>query len=444
MGDALELGQADRVLAKTPVSFDAFLREILVSLCHGACVVMAEDCQALDVDELVDLIDANAVTVLHATPTLYDGLLEKAHRKGGSALHSLSRVMCGGEILPQTLAQRHFRLLPDCRLFNVYGPTECTVDVLCKEVEPGIDLTVTLGRPIDNCTIVIADEQLEPVEHGRHGEMVIAGTPVGLGYFGTATAAQSAFLGSFAHSEGQKAYRTGDMARMLPDGEIEYLGRLDRQVKIRGMRIECGEVERLIEGHPLVQRCVVVANDGGGHGAELLAAVRLVPEEHHNAQDLTRHLRSFLSDHVPLAMIPNIVVPMAEFPRTAHGKLDTRALAFQLTSYNEDTHEQVAVRSQPNAIEAQLIAMAEALLKKTGIAVHDNFFNLGGHSLNAIRLINQANKCFGTNLTVKELFKEPTISSLAAAIAASAGQQTKAGPTIRPIRRRRRQMTDAD
>ena len=447
MGDALKLSQADRVLAKTPISFDAFLRETLVSLCHGACVVMADDRQALDVNALVEMIDDNAVTVLHATPTVYDGLLETARGRGGSALHSLSRVMCGGEALPRTLVERHFRLLPDCRLFNVYGPTECTVDVTCKEIAPEIDLAVTLGRPIDNCTIIIADEQLEPVERGRRGEIVIAGTPVGLGYFGIAAAAQSAFLESFPHSDGQRAYRTGDLGRMLPDGEIEYLGRRDRQVKIRGMRVECGEVEKHIEAHPVVERCAVVADDATGRGAELLAAVRLVPGAIQDARKLTRLMRSYLSDDLPLAMIPTIVAPMAVFPRTAHGKRDTIALARALRAYREAANERMPAPSQPNAIETEIIAMAEALLEKTDIAVHDNFFDRGGHSLNAIRLINQANKRFGTALTVKDLFNEPTISALAEAIAASAGRQTTEGPAIRPIRRRRRQpatLTDAD
>ncbi|WCM26234.1 amino acid adenylation domain-containing protein [Sphingomonas sp. QA11] len=445
MGDALNLSQADRVLAKTPISFDAFLRETLMSLCHGTCVIMADDRQALDVNALVELIDDNAVTVLHATPTLYDELLGITEGQGSPALRSLSRVMCGGEALPRTLVERHFRLLPDCRLFNVYGPTECTVDVTCKEIRPETGARVTLGRPIDNCMIIIADEQLEPVERGRSGEIVIAGTPVGLGYLGAA--AGSAFLDPFPHSGGQRAYRTGDMGRMLPDGEIEYLGRRDRQIKIRGMRIECGEVEQQIEAHPVVERCVVVASDGAGQGAELLAAVRLVPGARQDARTLTRLMRSYLSDYLPLAMIPNLVAPMAAFPRTAHGKLDASALARELRACREDANARTHAPSQPNAIETEIIAMAEALLGQTGIAVHDNFFDRGGHSLNAIRLINQANKRFGTTLTVKELFNEPTISALAAAIAASAGRETGAGTVIRPIRRRRRpsaMLTDAD
>lgn len=439
MGGCMKLEPSDRVLAKTPVSFDAFMREILVSLCHGTCVIMAQDCQALDADELVDLIDRCAVTVVHATPTLYDGLLEKAQKKGGLALHSLSRVMCGGEPLSPTLAKRHFELLPECQLFNVYGPTECTIDVMCKEVLSAKQPVVTLGRPIDNCTIIIADAHLKPVEKGSEGEIVIVGTPVGLGYFGGAAASPSAFLDSLPQADGRRAYRTGDTGRMLRNGEIEYRGRMDRQVKIRGMRVECGEVEKLIEEHPLVERCAVVVNDNRERGAELLAAVRLAQGEDRNARELTRLLRDYLSDHLPLAMIPNIVVPMAEFPQTAHGKMDANALANHLRVYRAAANDRMVHSSQPNAIESQLIEMAESLLQRTSVAVHDNFFDLGGHSLNAIRLINQANKRFGTALTIKDLFKEPTIAALAAAIEASSTQQVKEALAIPSIRRRRRQ-----
>ncbi len=443
MGETLDLSTEDRVLAKTPSSFDAFLRETLASLCHGACVTMVEDEQALDVSELVRVIEQNSVTVLHGTPTLYDSLLKAADEHGGMPLQSLTRVMCGGEAMPSSLAARHFAALPHCRLFNVYGPTECTVDVTSREITPADDLTVTLGRPIDNCTIAIADQDLKPVKQGTRGEILILGTPVGLGYLGSDANSGTAFLESYPHFAGARAYRTGDRGRMLANGEIEYLGRLDRQIKIRGMRIELSEVESQVSAHPSVVKCAVVASEGPDRDAELLAAIELQPGAEDDASALVRSLQSFLSDKLPIAMIPSFFAPIPAFPCNSHGKVDSKVLAAELERLRSRASQPKAESSQLTEVQAELIGMAEALLERQGIGLQDNFFDLGGHSLNAIRLLNQANKKFGTRLTVKELFNEPTIATLAAAVEASQSKAPDESSTIQPIRRRRRQTTGA-
>lgn len=443
MGETLGLSIDDRVLAKTPCSFDAFLRETLASLCHGSCVTMVEDDQALDVSELVRVIEQNSVTVLHGTPTLYDSLLKAAAEHGGSPLKSLTRVMCGGEAMPRSLAQLHFATLPECRLFNVYGPTECTVDVTCREITQADDFTITLGQPIDNCTIVIADQDLNPVKQGSRGEILILGTPVGLGYHGAEASSAAAFLESCPQVADKRAYRTGDRGRMLASGEIEYLGRLDRQIKIRGMRIELNEVESQIAAHPSVAKCAVVASRSSGHDTELLAALELHPASEQDSSTLVRTLQTYLSDKLPIAMIPSFFAPIPTFPYNSHGKVDTGSLTAELERLRTRSAQTKVETLQLSEVQAELIGMAESLLERQGIGLQDNFFDLGGHSLNAIRLLNQANKRFGTRLTVKELFNEPTIATLAAAVEKSRSTVPDEGPTIQPIRRRRRQTTGA-
>ncbi len=432
MGYALGLTGADRVLAKTPVSFDAFLRETLASLCFGCRIVMANDDDALDIEKLVSMLNERNVTVLHATPTIYAAMLAEAGPRAGTSLQSLSRVMCGGEEFSPNLAALHFDLSGSCRLFNVYGPTECTVDVTCKEIIKQDGATITLGHPIHNCSIIIANESMLPVDQGQIGEIIITGAPVGLGYrLPERQGSDSFFLSDYFDSP-VRAYRTGDCGRLLISGEIQYCGRTDRQIKIRGMRIEPAEIEAVIETHPDVKKAVVLALPDCGNEVRLFAAVEPVPGLGFGDDVWTTFLQVYAARSLPPAMTPTLFLPVDAFPRTAHGKLDHKYLLEMAARY-------VATPAKPvetivtNPIEAKIIAMAEELLGHPNIGRNDNFFAIGGHSLSAVRLLSKVNKTFGTTLTVKDLFAEPTVAALAAAV--SQGSAGGGKSAINPIRR---------
>ncbi|WP_294332956.1 amino acid adenylation domain-containing protein [uncultured Sphingomonas sp.] len=444
MNETLASTAEDRVLAKTPISFDAFLRETLAALCSGARVVLVPDGECLDIDTLVSTIAARGVTIVHATPTIYAALLDVAADQPDRPLRTLRRVMCGGEALTPALAARHFAMLPECRLFNVYGPTECTVDVTGHEIGPADHGKIPLGRPIDNCSIAITDAALEPVEQGDVGEIVVAGTPVGLGYHGAPPGADSPFLRDISWAPGKAAYRTGDRGRLLANGEVEYRGRADRQIKIRGMRVEPAEIEAVIEQHPAVARAALLPLTAPDGEPQLSAAVQL--RSACDDRDFAGTLLAYLADRVPPAMLPHRVVRLDGFPSTLHGKLDGKALARMVqAAVDLDDGGVSAPRldDQPRSpVEAEIMAFASVLLDRTDIGRDDNFFALGGHSLSAIRLLNQVNKRFGTTLAVKALFADPTVAALAAAVSASAQDGSTTPATIQPIRRSRRISAD--
>lgn len=435
MGDALGLTGADLVLAKTPVSFDAFLRETLASLCFGCRIVMANDEDALDIEKLVSMISDRNVTVLHGTPTIYAAMLAEAGLRAGMPLQSLSRVMCGGEEFSPNLAALHFDLSPSCRLFNVYGPTECTVDVTCKEITKQDCATITLGHPIHNCSIIIADESMRPVDQGQMGEIIITGTPVGLGYRLAERQGGEAFFDSDFFDWPARGYRTGDCGRLLPSGEIQYCGRTDRQIKVRGMRIDPAEIEAVIETHPNVRKAVVLAFPDSGNEVRLFAAVEPVPGSAVGGDVLATLLQDLATRSLPPAMTPALFLSVDAFPRTAHGKLDQKYL-LEMAARHVATPAKPAETIANNPIEAEIIAMAGELLGHAHIGRNDNFFAIGGHSLSAVRLLSKVNKTFGTALTVKDLFAEPTVAALAAAV--SRGSASGGKSAINPIRRSRR------
>jgi amino acid adenylation domain-containing protein len=437
MGDALGLTDADNVLAKTPVSFDAFLRETLASLCFGCRIVMANDDDALDIEKLVSMINDRNITVLHATPTIYAAMLSEPGLRAKTPLRSLSRVMCGGEEFSPNLAALHFDHSASCRLFNVYGPTECTVDVTCKEINKRDCTTITLGHPIYNCSIIVADELMRPVNQGQMGEIIIMGTPVGLGYRLAERQSADAFFDSDYFDQPARAYRTGDCGRLLPSGEIQYCGRTDRQIKVRGMRIEPAEIEAVIETHPNVRKAVVLALPDSGSEVRFFAAVEPVPRLDVGDDVLATLLQVHAARSLPPAMTPALFLSVRAFPRTAHGKLDQRSL-LEMAARHLATRAKPAQTITVNPIEAELIAMAKDLLGHPNIGRNDNFFSIGGHSLSAVRLLSKVNKTFGTTLTVKDLFAEPTIAALAAAV--SQGSATGGKSAINSIRRSRRTL----
>ncbi len=396
MQEAFALGPDEAVLQKTPFSFDVSVWEFLWPLMVGARLVMARPGGHLDRDYLVDSIRSHQITTLHFVPSMLRIFLDA---KELSACRSLRRVIASGEALAPDLAARFHARLP-AELHNLYGPTEAAVDVSWYACPRGpAESGIPIGRPIANTQLYVLDRECRPMPQGVPGELHIGGVQVGRGYWNRPDLTAERFIPN-PFGEG-RLYRTGDLCRYLADGNIEYLGRLDQQVKIRGVRIELGEIEAVLRAHPAVADAVAVAcrdRDDTSLAAYFTAArPGLTPAE------LSRHARA----HLPEAMIPSWFLPLEEIPRLSSGKIDRRALP------EPRTQSPPARAAALTAIERAIADAWKEVLGAEPAAADQNFFDLGGHSLKLMRVHGRLQDVYGTRLTLLDLFEHPTISSLA-------------------------------
>ncbi|MFI6387455.1 amino acid adenylation domain-containing protein [Nonomuraea sp. NPDC050540] len=385
MSEAFPLTPGDRILHKTPFTFDVSVWELFWPLITGASMVVAGPGAHRDTAELVRLIGEHRVTTVHFVPSLLDALLEER-----PALPSLRRVICSGEALPTSLAGRFHAALPDVELHNLYGPTEAAVDVTWHACEPGESRT-PIGRPITGIRVEILDRNGERVPIGAPGELCIGGVGLAHGYLGRPglTARQ------FTPSPHGRLYRTGDLARWLPDGEIEYLGRIDHQVKIRGIRVEPGETEAALTAHPSVRSAVVLARRGSLVGY-------LVAEPEIDLPALTAHLRARLPEH----LVPAQYAVLEELPLTPNGKLDRSALP-------EPRPAAAPVHEPPAGPEEEAVAQVWAQVLGVGdVGAHDNFFALGGDSIQSLKVVARL-RGRGYRLALERLFTHQTVRELA-------------------------------
>ncbi|HXU46384.1 MAG TPA: amino acid adenylation domain-containing protein, partial [Thermoanaerobaculia bacterium] len=321
MERAFPLAPSDRVLHKTPASFDASIWEIFCPLVAGATLVLARPGGHQDSGYLAELAASAGITRLQLVPSQLAPFLDEPACALSTAL---ADVFCGGEELPAALADRLAARLP-ARLHNLYGPTEAAIDATCRpRVAPGL-ARVPIGRPIANVAIHLVNSRGVPVPDGVAGEIAIGGAGLARGYFARPAATALGFVPDpFSGQAGARLYRTGDLARRTPESEIEYLGRIDRQVKVRGMRIELGEIEAVLAEVPGVARAIAAARpEAGGAGIRLVAWVVAAGGE--PAPDLAA-LRERLRERLPAAMIPAAIVPLAALPLLPNGKLDAAAL----------------------------------------------------------------------------------------------------------------------
>ncbi len=396
----------DRVLQKTPYSFDVSVWEFFWPLACGATLVIAEPGGHRDADYLAGLIHAERITTLHFVPSMLREFLdvENLHRCA-----SIRRVFSSGEALPQDLRQKFYDRL-SAELHNLYGPTEAAVDVTywdCRRKAPCA--TVPIGRPIANVTAYILDRHLQAVPIGVAGELYIGGIAVGRGYLNRPELTEERFIPDpFARKTGARLYKTGDRARFLPDGNIEYLGRNDNQVKLRGFRIELGEVESAILAHAQVRAAAVVLHQDRG-GAQLIAYV--VPA---GPALEALELKAFLREHLPDYMTPARVFFLDSLPLLSNGKLNRNALPAPEHTESRPTRARATPR---NSIEKKLARIWEDLLEQQPVGIDQSFFDLGGHSLLLIRMIAQVQKKLGHKLSVATVLASPTIETLAAVIA---------------------------
>ncbi|WP_217589270.1 non-ribosomal peptide synthetase/type I polyketide synthase [Burkholderia sp. GbtcB21] len=403
MQHAYALGADESVLQKTPFSFDVSVWEFFWPLIVGARLVFARPGGQRETDYLVELIERERITTIHFVPSMLRAFLD--HPDLDAHCASLRRVVCSGEALPFDL-QQHFFARLDAKLYNLYGPTEAAVDVTaweCRRDDP--HRIVPIGRPIANTRLYIVDAQLQPMPVGVAGELLIGGTPVGRGYLGEPELSAGKFIADpFSTDPHARLYRTGDLARYRPDGNVEFLGRIDHQIKLRGLRIEPGEIEAALTSHPLVDTAVVALR-GVDDGARLVAWLH----SSHPEAELIEAVRGHLRQRLPDYMVPSAFVVVPAFEHLPNGKLDRARLPEP-----GDNLDHVA---PVNALEAQLTAIWQEVLGQARIGTTANFFELGGNSLSATKVVARIRRDLHAKLEIRSLFAHPTISSLAKRIA---------------------------
>jgi amino acid adenylation domain-containing protein len=403
------LGPGDRVLQKTTVAFDAAMWEFLAPLVCGGTVVVAGDEVPRDPAAMVRELIEQRVTVLQLVPSVLRTLVEQPELAGCEALRL---VFCAGEPLPADLCRRLIDLVP-VTLYNTYGPTECAIDVTSWRytgAEPGE--IVAIGHPVSNTRILVLDAADRLVPVGVPGELCVAGVGLARGYAGRPDLTAERFVPNpYPRVPGERLYRTGDLVRRRPDGRLEYLGRLDGQVKIRGVRIEPGEIEAALAEHPQVAVAAVVVHRVDADDYRLVA--HFVPAD--ATVPSVAELRAHLADRVPEAMIPSIFRPIDALPLTANGKVDRAALPEPENLRQAIDGEYVAPRTPTERALAELFA---DVLGIDQVGVDDDFFALGGHSLLATRLVFRARTVLGAELPVAEVFTRRTVARLAELVAA--------------------------
>ena len=397
-----ELNSEEIFLQFSPVSFDASTFEIWACLLNGARLVVFPP-GTPSLNEMVEFISRTQVTTLFLTTGLFHQFIDADL----GSIGTVRQLLTGGDVLSSTHLSKALETIEHCQFVNCYGPTESTVMVCCYRVMPDYSATsVPVGRPISNARVYIING-MQPVSVGERGELYVSGAGLGRGYHNRPELTAEQFLPDpYGPWPGGRLYRTGDAARYLNNGLIQFLGRVDDQLKISGYRIEPGEIESALLEHPDVTAALVMALEDTP-GDKRLVAYLVANQEHiPNFDELRIHLR----ERVPEYMVPSVFVYIDEMPLTLHGKIDKAALpAPQQSISRVGGREYVAPRS---GLQQQLVDIWEELFKFHPIGVTDNFFELGGHSLQMIMLIARVEERLGKRVTMAELFNDPTIDHL--------------------------------
>jgi amino acid adenylation domain-containing protein len=415
------LDEADRVLQKTPSSFDVSVWEFFWPLLTGATLVVARPGGHRDPAYLAGLIRAERITTVHFVPSMLQAFLLDPAAAGCTGLR---RVLCSGEALPAELQARFFETLPGVELHNLYGPTEASVDVTSWACRTG-QTTVPIGRPVWNTQAHVLDARLRPVAPGVAGELYLAGVQLARGYHRRPGLTAERFVAS-PFVAGERLYRTGDLARWSGDGVLHYLGRTDHQVKIRGLRVELGEIEAVLDRQPGVGgSCVLAREDREGDQRLVGYIVPAVPAVPAAAPD-TGALRAALAANLPEYMVPAAFVVLGDLPLTPSGKLDRQALPAP------DWSAARTGRAARTPREAALCALFSEVLGVDGVGVDDGFLALGGHSLLAAKLVSAIRATLGVEAAIGDVFRAPTPAGLAELLEGAAPARPPLTPRRRP------------
>jgi amino acid adenylation domain-containing protein len=426
MQQQLPLKATDAVLQKTPFSFDASVWEFYAPLLAGARLVMAQPGGHQDVGYLVDVMEREGVTRLQGVPTLLRMLVSEG---GLERCTQLREVYSGGEVLTLELAESILRTHDELKLYNLYGPTETTIEVMWQEAERDrvyAGEEVGIGRPITNTQVYVLDAAMQLAPAGVVGELYIGGAGLGRGYLKRPTLTAERFVPHpFSDEPGARLYRTGDIVRWL-DGELAYLGRVDAQVKLRGFRVELSEIEVVLRAHPSIKECIVLVKADQDGGQQLVGYILSAREEREASG---AELRDYLRDRLPEYMVPTVFMIMDQWPLTPSGKVDLRALPLPEVKRDKLTRGYVAPQTPVQEVVAGIWA---DLLKVEVVGAQDNFFELGGHSLLATQVISRIRETFKQEISLRSLFGKPTVAEWAATIelAQREGQGLEAPPIV--------------
>ncbi len=401
MLDHFEVTPADVILYKTPMSFDVSLWELVLPMMAGAQLVAARPDGHMDPAYLTDVIERHGVTMIHFVPSMLQAFLAGTD---AARCASLRQVLCSGEALSAAVRDRYYAAGFTAALDNLYGPTEAAIDVThwaCAPAQPG---EVPIGHPIMNTTSYVLDASGQQLPTGIPGDLWLGGDQLALGYVGRPGLTAASFRPDpFQRQPGGRLYRTGDIARRRRDGALEYLGRQDQQVKLRGHRIELAEIEVALRAHEQVRDAVVLLANPGGD-ARLVAYV--VPEGSPPSHAV---LREHLGQALPAHMVPASYAFLAAIPLTGNGKADRNALraivpqAGRSADYVEPS----------NSIEAAVAALFAELTGAEKVSAYDDFFEIGGHSLLALRLRARVHRDLGVDLPLSQVFDDPTVAGVA-------------------------------
>ncbi|MDZ8052910.1 MAG: non-ribosomal peptide synthetase [Aulosira sp. ZfuCHP01] len=399
-----QLTAEEVILQLAPISFDASTLEIWGCLLNGGKLVICPP-HTPSLEELGQIIQQNQVTTLWLTAGLFHLIVDEKI----DALKSLRQLLAGGDVLSVPHVQKFLQTVKNCQLINGYGPTENTTFTCCYSItaplQPGV--SIPIGRPIANTQVYILDENLQQVAIAEVGELYIGGDGLARGYLNRPDLTAEKFIShSFNNNFQTPLYKTGDLARFLPNGNIEFLGRIDNQVKIRGFRIELGEIEREIAQHPDVREVVVLARQQETGEKQLVAYI--VP--HQNSSYTHNQLRSFLQQRLPNYMVPSAFVLLEAMPLTANGKVDRHKLP--APSRERPQLEQAYISPQTD-LERQLADILCELLKIDRVGIDDNFFDLGATSMSILQVAARVQQEISIELSAVKLFQYSTIGALA-------------------------------
>jgi amino acid adenylation domain-containing protein len=426
--DTFGVAPHDRCAQLTALSFDVVLRDVFLALVSGATLCLPAD--DLHPATLLPWMDAQGITIFHTVPTLAHFWL--AHTPPGVALQTVRRIFCAGEPLQDTLIEQWRARFPQTgEIVNLYGPTETTLAKCYYRVpdtpKPGIQ---PVGQPLPQTQVLVLNQAQQLSGVGERGEIVIRTPFRSFGYLNAPDEAQRRFVPNpFRDDPHDLIYYTGDQGRYRPDGSLEILGRLDHQVKIRGMRVELSEIEVALGHHPALQQVVVVAREDPATGKQLVAYA--VPQTDPGPSQ--REVRRFLQETLPDYMIPSYFILLESLPRTPNGKVDRQALPVPTGERAALDGHAVAPR---NEVERTIAAIWQETLQLAQVGVHDNFFELGGHSLLATQIMARLQQACQVTLPLRRLFETPTVAGLAQAVAAAqhAGPQRQR-PPLAPVAR---------
>ncbi len=419
MKEKPRLTRQDTLLSVTTLSFDIAALEIFLPLIVGGKLVLVNREIASDGMKLAEAIDKSQASILQATPATWQMLLN-AQWQGNKNL----KILCGGESLSDGLAKK--LLEKGSSVWNMYGPTETTIWSLIHKVEK-VSRIIPIGRPINNTQVYILNRYLQPVSIGIPGELYIGGEGIAKGYLNRPDLTEERFI-SNPFNPSETIYKTGDLARYLPNGTIECLGRIDYQVKIRGFRIELGEIETILDQYQKVEKSVIVAQEDGNNLKRLVGY--LVPAK--KETPTITELRSFLQQKLPDYMIPSAFVILQAFPLTPNGKIDRRALPKANVTRNNLEKPFIPPRNPTEEVVADI--WFDILGVEAGM--DDNFFELGGHSLLATQVISRIRQTFGVELALRVIFESPTVGGLSDLIQQAINGNPATIPSIKPLSQR--------